>query len=74
MNQIDCPHQKNVLETTRTHIIIPRIKLVMLFDDLGYRTDDIAVRALLQKDFKYLGLLGSKRTLKDVWIIKTKGL
>jgi len=27
---------------------------------LGYRTDDTAVRALLHKDFRYLGLLGSK--------------
>ncbi len=27
---------------------------------LGYRTDDIAVRALLNKPFKYFGLLGSK--------------
>ena len=26
----------------------------------GYRTDDIALRALLNKEFKYLGLLGSK--------------
>jgi xanthine dehydrogenase accessory factor len=26
---------------------------------VGYRTDDIAVRALLNKDFAYLGLLGS---------------
>jgi xanthine dehydrogenase accessory factor len=27
---------------------------------LGYRTDDIAVRALLDKPFRYFGLLGSK--------------
>ncbi|HEY4150118.1 MAG TPA: XdhC family protein, partial [Chitinophagaceae bacterium] len=27
---------------------------------LGYRTDDIAVRALMTKSFKYFGLLGSK--------------
>jgi xanthine dehydrogenase accessory factor len=26
----------------------------------GYRTDDVALRALLGKDFKYIGLLGSK--------------
>lgn len=27
---------------------------------LGYRTDDIALRALIDKDLRYLGLLGSK--------------
>ena len=26
----------------------------------GYRTDEVALRALLGKDFKYLGVLGSK--------------
>jgi len=26
----------------------------------GYRTDDVALKALLGKEFKYLGLLGSK--------------
>jgi xanthine dehydrogenase accessory factor len=25
----------------------------------GYRTDDVAVRALVNKEFRYLGLLGS---------------
>lgn len=32
--------------------------VVMTF---GYRTDDIAVRALMNKDFRYFGLLGSKK-------------
>lgn len=32
----------------------------------GYRTDDIAVRALINKDFKYLGLLGSKKKLEKM--------
>ncbi|MCW3094049.1 MAG: xanthine and dehydrogenase maturation factor XdhC/CoxF family-like protein [Ferruginibacter sp.] len=37
---------------------------------VGYRTDEIALRALLAKDFKYIGLLGSKtktnKLLKDL--------
>ncbi len=33
----------------------------------GYRTDDIAVRALLQKDFKYFGLLGSKKKIEKMF-------
>ncbi len=32
----------------------------------GYRTDDIAVRTLLNKDFKYLGLLGSKKKIEKM--------
>ncbi|HET6995282.1 MAG TPA: XdhC family protein [Chitinophagaceae bacterium] len=33
----------------------------------GYRTDDIALRALLEKDFKYLGLLGSKSKIEKMF-------
>lgn len=32
----------------------------------GYRTDDVAIRALLQKDFKYFGVLGSKEKIKKM--------
>jgi xanthine dehydrogenase accessory factor len=32
----------------------------------GYRTDDIALRALLEKNFKYLGLLGSKSKIENM--------
>jgi len=33
----------------------------------GYRTDDIALRALIDKDFKYLGLLGSKKKIEKMF-------
>ena len=33
----------------------------------GYRTDDIAVRALMQKQFKYFGLLGSKKKIEKMF-------
>ena len=33
---------------------------------LGYRTDDIALRALLGKEFKYLGLLGSATKIQKM--------
>jgi xanthine dehydrogenase accessory factor len=33
----------------------------------GYRTDDIALRALIDKDFKYLGLLGSKTKIQKMF-------
>ena len=38
--------------------------VVMTF---GYRTDDIAVRALLDKHFKYFGLLGSKKKIEKMF-------
>lgn len=33
----------------------------------GYRTDDIALRSLLQKQFSYLGVLGSKTKMKKLF-------
>ncbi len=33
----------------------------------GYRTDDTAVRALVNKKFKYIGLLGSKNKIKKMF-------
>ena len=33
----------------------------------GYRTDDTALKALLEKDFKYLGLLGSKKKIEKMF-------
>lgn len=33
----------------------------------GYRTDDIAVRALINKEFKYFGLLGSKKKIEKMF-------
>ena len=38
--------------------------VVMTF---GYRTDNIAVRTLLSKDFKYFGLLGSKKKIEKMF-------
>ncbi|WP_448697415.1 XdhC family protein [Mucilaginibacter sp. AW1-3] len=33
----------------------------------GYRTDDVALRALMDKDLKYLGVLGSKKKIKKMF-------
>ena len=34
---------------------------------IGYRTDDIAVRTLVSKEFKYFGLLGSKKKIEKMF-------
>ncbi len=39
--------------------------VVMTF---GYRTDDIAVRALIKNDYKYFGVLGSKTKMEQLFI------
>jgi len=42
---------------------------------LGYRTDDIAIRALLEKEFGFLGVLGSKSKIKKMMIeYRTRGV
>jgi xanthine dehydrogenase accessory factor len=33
----------------------------------GYRTDEVALKALLQKDFAYLGLLGSRKKIEKMF-------
>ncbi len=33
----------------------------------GYRTDDIALKALLNKEFKYMGVLGSKKKMEKLF-------
>jgi len=43
--------------------------VVMTF---GYRTDDIAVRALINKNIKYFGLLGSKKKIEKIFAVYRK--
>ena len=33
----------------------------------GYRSDDVALRAILNKQFKYLGMLGSKNKVEKMF-------
>lgn len=35
---------------------------------VGYRTDDIALKALLDKKFKYLGVLGSRKKMEKMFV------
>jgi xanthine dehydrogenase accessory factor len=49
---------KNMIEPGENHYVV-----IMTF---GYRTDDIALRAVIEKDFKYLGLLGSSTKIRKM--------
>ena len=62
-------HEKTIVENySELSELIPSGEnsyvVVMTF---GYRTDDIAVRALLDKHFKYFGLLGSKKKIEKMF-------
>ena len=62
-------HEKLVVEDySELALLIPsgenNYVVVMTF---GYRTDDIAVRALQDKRFKYFGLLGSKKKIEKMF-------
>ncbi len=52
-------HLSQLIESDKTGYVV-----VMTF---GYRTDDLAVRALLGKDFRYVGLLGSKKKIEKMF-------
>jgi xanthine dehydrogenase accessory factor len=48
-------------------LISPGTNHYVVIMTFGYRTDDVALRALLNKKFKYLGLLGSKSKIEKMF-------
>jgi len=62
-------HEKHVIAdyTELNHLISPGNNHYVVIMTFGYRTDDIALRALLHKEFRYLGLLGSKAKIKKMF-------
>lgn len=68
MEENDAAHEKHfVRDYASLKELIPsgdsHYVVVMTF---GYRTDDIAVKALLDKNFRYFGLLGSKKKIEKM--------
>jgi len=55
----DYTELKEMVSPGNNHYVV-----IMTF---GYRTDDVAVRALLEKEFKYIGLLGSKTKIEKMF-------
>jgi xanthine dehydrogenase accessory factor len=69
MMENDFAHEKKVVAGyTALNELIPsgnnHYVVIMTF---GYRTDDIALRALLNKEFSYLGLLGSRSKIEKMF-------
>lgn len=50
-------------------LLQPGSNVYVVIMTVGYRTDDIALRALLNKDFKYIGVLGSKKKMEKLLLV-----
>ncbi len=55
----DYSELKNLISSGDNHYVV--------LMTVGYRTDDAALKALLEKDFKYLGVLGSQAKIKEMF-------
>lgn len=66
--QNEWAHGKQVVQSyEQLKELIPSGEHFVVVMTMGYRTDDIVVRALLDKDFKYFGLLGSATKIEKMF-------
>ncbi len=65
----DAAHEEHIVNnyTELSKLISPGINHYVVIMTFGYRTDDTALKALLGKEFKYLGLLGSKTKVEKMF-------
>ncbi len=65
----DAAHEKHVLSdyAELNSLIPPGNNHYVVIMTFGYRTDDIALRALLDKQFGYLGVLGSQKKMEKLF-------
>lgn len=63
-------HEKKILKdySELTNLIPSEKNNFVVVMTFGYRSDDIAVRALINKDFNYFGVLGSKTKMEQLYI------
>jgi xanthine dehydrogenase accessory factor len=69
MIENESAHEKHFVNdyTALKELIQPGDDHYVVIMTFGYRTDDIALRALQNKEFKYLGLLGSQAKIKKMF-------
>jgi len=62
-------HEKHFINdySELKELIPPGSNHYVVIMTFGYRTDDTALRALVRKDFKYLGLLGSRSKIEKMF-------
>lgn len=61
-------HEKHIINSYSLlqTLVQPGSDVYVVIMTVGYRTDDIALRALLNKNFKYIGVLGSKKKMEKM--------
>jgi xanthine dehydrogenase accessory factor len=61
-------HEKNVIQSYEQigEAIPSGSDVYVVVMTLGYKSDEIVIRGLIDKDFKYLGVLGSKAKMKTL--------
>ena len=69
MRQNDAAHEKIIIQnySELADLIPSGNHHYMVIMTVGYRTDDLAIRALLNKPFRYFGVLGSKTKLEKLF-------
>jgi xanthine dehydrogenase accessory factor len=65
----DAVHEKHIINnyTELAQLISSGTNHYVVIMTFGYRADDISLKALLGKEFKYLGLLGSKTKIEKMF-------
>jgi xanthine dehydrogenase accessory factor len=65
----DAAHEKYIVNdyAALKEMIPPGSHHYVVIMTTGYRTDDIALKALLEKELKYVGLLGSKKKVEKMF-------
>lgn len=69
LQQNNFVHQKTIIDDydeLKTLIFSGKNNYVVVMT-VGYRTDELAIRALLGKDFKYFGVLGSQKKIAKLF-------
>ena len=69
MQENDFVHEKHVIESYKqlNKLIPSGINHYVVIMTFGFRTDDTAFRALMNKEFKYFGLLGSTHKIQKMF-------
>ena len=62
-------HEKKMIKDFRMlgDIIPSGVNTYVVIMTMGYRTDDLALRSLIGKEFKYVGLLGSSKKIEKMF-------
>ncbi|HKZ67649.1 MAG TPA: XdhC family protein [Chitinophagaceae bacterium] len=70
MMENDSAHEKHIIHNYSglTELIPSGYNHYVVIMTLGYRTDDLAVRALVNKEFKYIGILGSRTKINKMLV------